>query len=433
MAEEIMVALSKVEGLRVAARTSAFAFKGKNASVRDIGRELGVGTVVQGSVRREGDRLRVSVQLVDVRDGFHRWAETYDRHRNAVFAVQEEIAKAIVDAFAPRGGRPVTPLVSRATADFAAYEQYLQGRHAWNARTGNALLQAVAHFEEAVARDSGFAQAHAGLAASYVLLPGYSVMASVDAWPRARAAAKRALAIDSTLASAHTTLAYGTFLFERNFTAAERGFRRAIALNPGDAETHQWYGAVLGGRGDLPGLLREVRIAHALDPLSRQIGADVARALWALQRNDEALVHLQHMLEADPDFAETHVMMGRVYLQQGRLNDAVAAFDRAVRLRNRDVLDLAELAYAYAVAGRQQDAQRLLVELEERARHEYVIPTTFAIVHMALGNRERAFDWLDRAAAARDLWLTESIFYPIYNPLRSHPRYATLLRALRAL
>jgi eukaryotic-like serine/threonine-protein kinase len=228
-------------------------------------------------------------------------------------------------------------------------------------------------------------------------------------------------------------LAYGTFLFERNITDADRGFRRAISMNPGDAEAHQWYGAVLGGRGDLQGLLREVRIAHALDPLSRQIGAEVARALWALQRNDVAMVHLQHMLETDPDFAETHVMMGRVYLQQGRLDDAVAAFDRGVRLRNRDVLDLAELANAYAAAGRRSDAQQLLVELEARARREYVIPTAFAIVHMALGDEERAFDWLERAAAARDLWLSESIFYPLYNPLRSHPRYANLLRALRAL
>ena len=433
MAEEIMVALSKVEGLRVAARTSAFAFKGKNAPVRDIGRELRVGTVVQGSVRREGDRLRVSVQLVDVRTGYHRWAETYDRHRNAVFAVQEEIAKAIVDAFAPQRGLPATPLVTRSTSDIAAYELYLQGRHAWNARTGDALLRAVSHFEQAVARDSGFAQAHAGLAAAYVLLPGYSVTAAAEAWPKSRAAAQRALAIDSTLASAHTALAYGTFLFERNITQAERGFRRAIALNPGDAETHQWYGAVLGGRGDLEGLLREVRIAHALDPLSQQIGTDVARALWALQRNDEAMAHLQHMLEADPAFAETHVMMGRVYLQKGRIDDAIAAFDRAVRLRNRDVLDIAELAYAYAVSGRRSEAQQLLVELEGRARREYVIPSAFAIVHMALGNEDRAFDWLERAAVARDLWLSESIFYPIYNPLRSHPRYANLLRALRAL
>jgi TolB-like protein/DNA-binding SARP family transcriptional activator len=433
MAEEIMVALSKVKGLRVAARTSAFAFKGKNVAVGDIGRELGVGTVVQGSVRREGDRLRVSVQLVDVRDGFQRWAETYDRHRDAVFAVQEEIATAIVDAFAPRRGMSEAPFVTRSTADLAAYELYLQGRHAWNARTGDALQKAVAYFEQAVARDSAFAQAYAGLAAANVLLPGYSVLTAADAWPKARAAAQRALAIDSTLSSAHTAMAYGTFLFERDFTEAERSFRRAIALTPGDAETHQWYGAVLGGRGDLQGLLREVRTAYALDPLSRQISADVARALWALQRNDEAMAHLQHMLVSHPDFAETHVMMGRVYLQQGRLNDAIAAFDRGVRLRDRDALDLAELAYAYSVAGRRSEAQQLLVELEERARNEYVMPTAFGVVHMALGNEERAFDWLERAAAARDLWLTESIFYPLYNPLRSHPRYANLLRALRVL
>ncbi|MDQ2669578.1 MAG: tetratricopeptide repeat protein, partial [Gemmatimonadota bacterium] len=430
MTEEITTALSKVEGLRVAARTSAFSFKGKSESVSEIGRQLRVGTVLEGSVRREGDRLRVTAQLIDVEDGYHLWAETYDRDMSDVFAVQEEIARAIVAALRVELGGEAATIVVHPTADLAAYDLYLRGRHAVNQRTGGGLVQAANDFEQAIARDPRFAQAYAGLADAYVLMPGYNVSSSSEAWPKGRAAAERALALDSTLAEAHTTLAYGRFMFDGDWRTAEQGFRRAIALNPGYATAHHWYGNYLGGRGDLEGYLREIRLAHALDPLSRQIGTEVGRALWALGRNDEAVAQLQQVLRADPSVAEAHVTLGRVYIQQGRIADAIVAFEEGVELRDRDALDLAELAYAYAVAGRRSEARRLLAELEERSRREYVQPTVFGIMHMGLGEAERAFDWLDRAAAEHDGWLAESIFYPTFNPLRSHPRYPALLQAL---
>ena len=430
MAEEIMTALSKVEGLQVVARTSAFSFKGKRATVREIGRQLGVGTVVEGTVRREAGRLRVTAQLIDVDDGYHLWSETYDRDLRDVFAVQEDIAQAMVAALRVKLTGESASIVVRPTADLTAYDLYLKGRHAVNQRTGGALVEAVKHFEQAIARDLGFAQAHAGLADAFVLLPGYNVARSSEAWPKGRAAAERALALDSTLAEAHTTLAYGRFLFDRDWRAAEQGFRRAIALNPGYATAHHWYGDFLGGQGDLEGYLREIRLAQVLDPLSRQIGTEVGRALWALRRNDEAVTQLQQVIRADPSVAEAHVTLGRVYIQQGRLTDAIGEFQKGVELRGRDALDLAELAYAYAVAGRRGEAQRLVTELEGRSRREYVQPTAFGIVYMGLGDDARAFDWLDRAAAERDGWLAESIFYPTFNPLRSHPRYPALLQAL---
>jgi serine/threonine-protein kinase len=430
MAEEIMTALSKVDGLRVAARTSAFAFKRKGESIGEIGRQLGVGTVVQGSVRRAGERLRVTVQLTDVKDGYHRWAETYDRDRSDVFAVQEEIAQAIVAALRLQPRPEDTTIVVRPTADLAAYDLYLRGRHAVNQRTGGSMVRAVEHFERAIARDTGFAQAYAGLADAYVLLPGYTVLGSSEAWPKARAAAERALALDSTLAEAHTTLAYGTFMFGADWRAAAQGFRRAIALDPGYAVAHHWYGDFLGGRGDLEGFLREMRLAHALDPLSRQISTELARALWTLGRHEEAITQLQHVLRTDSTYAEAHVTLGRVYLQQGRLVEAIGAYRKGVEFRGRDALDLAELAYACAVAGRTSEARELLVELEERSRSRFVPPSAFAIVHMGLGDDARAFDWLERAAVERDGWLAEAIFYPTFNPLRSHPRYAAVLEAL---
>jgi TolB-like protein/DNA-binding SARP family transcriptional activator len=206
MTEEIMTALSKVEELRVAARTSAFAFKGKTESVSEIGHQLRVGTVLEGSVRREGDRLRITAQLINVKDGYHLWADAYDRDLRDVFAVQAEIAQAIVGALKVKLSGEATTMVVRRTTDLAAYDFYLKGRHAVNQRSGGSLVQAVAYFEQAIARDPRFAQAYAGLADAYVLLPGYSVTKSSDAWPKGRAAAERALALDSTLAEAHTTL-----------------------------------------------------------------------------------------------------------------------------------------------------------------------------------------------------------------------------------
>ncbi|HVQ47320.1 MAG TPA: tetratricopeptide repeat protein, partial [Gemmatimonadales bacterium] len=362
--------------------------------------------------------------------GYHLWAEAYDRDLSDVFAVQEEIAQAIVGALRVKLSGEATAMVVRTTADLTAYDLYLRGRHAVNQRTGASLLQAVEYFEQAVARDPRFAQAYAGLADAYVLLPGYSVSNSSEAWPKGRAAAERALALDSTLAEAHTTLAYGKFLFESEWREAEQGFRRAIALNPDYATAHHWYGDFLGGRGNLEGYLQEIRRAQALDPLSQQIGTEVGRALYALRRNDEAVTQLQQVLRADPAFAGAHVTLGRVYVEQGRMAEAIGEFQRAVELRGRNALDVAYLAAAYAVAGKRSEAQRLLVELERRSRREQVPPTVLAIVHIALGEDERAFDLLDRAIAEHDGWFAEFIFHPTFDPLRSHPRYTVLLQAL---
>jgi TolB-like protein/Tfp pilus assembly protein PilF len=430
MTEEIITALAKIEGLRVAARTSAFAFKGKRESVTEIGRQLRVSTVLEGSVRRAGARLRITAQLINVDDGYHLWAETYDRDLRDLFAVQEEIAQAIVGALRVKLSAEPTAIVVPPTTDLGAYDFYLKGRHAVNQRSSGSLVQAVTYFEQAIERDPRFAEAYAGLADAYVLLPGYSVTKSSEAWPKGRAAAERALALDSTLAEALTTLAYGKFLFDSDWRGAEQGFRRAIALNPEYPTAHHWYGDFLGGRGNLEGYLQEVRRAEELDPLSRQIGTEVGRALYALRRNDEAVTQLQQVLRADPAFAGAHVTLGRVYVEQGRIAEAIGEFQKAVELRGRDALDVAYLASAYAVAGKRSEAGRLLIELEGRSRREYVPPTVLAIVYIGLGQHGRAFDLLDRAVAEHDGWFAESIFYPTFDPLRSHPRYAGLLQAL---
>ena len=425
MTEEIITALSKVEGLRVAARTSAFAFKGKRESVSEIGRQLRVGTVLEGSVRRAGDRLRVTAQLINVKDGYHLWADAYDRDLRDVFAVQAEIAQAIAGALKVKLSGEAATMVARPTMDLTAYDLYLKGRHALNQRYGASLLQAVDYFEQAIARDPRFAQAYAGLADAYVLLPGYSVTNSSEAWPKGRAAAERALALDSTLAEAHTTLAYGRFLFDGDWRAAEQGFRRAIALNPGYATAHHWYGDYLGGRGNLEGYLQELRRAQALDPLSRQIGM---RSGGRSTRSDGTM---RPSHSSSRCFGRTRSLPAPTSISGGctssrlRVTEAIGEFQEAVELRGRYAMHVAELAHAYAVAGKRSEAQRLLVELEGRSRREYVSPVVFAIVYMGLGQDGRAFDWLDRAVAEHDGWLAESIFYPNLRPFALAPTIRT--------
>ena len=280
LTDELITSLSKIEGLRVAGRTSSFQFKGRNPDVRDVGRRLGVGAVLEGSVRRAGDRLRVNAQLVSAHDGYQLWSESYDRNPEDVFAVQEEIARAIVAALRVRlGAATDSALGARPTEDLDAYDLYLKGRFAWNQRTGTSLQQAASWFGQAVARDSGFTRAWAGLADSYLLLPAYTGERQEEAWARARDAARRALAADPALADAHTSMAYGTMLYEWDWAGAEASFRRAIAANPNYPTAHHWYADFLAGRGRLDEALEQMEEARRLEPLSLIINAELALGL----------------------------------------------------------------------------------------------------------------------------------------------------------
>jgi TolB-like protein len=267
--DELTTALSRVTGLRVASRTSAFAFKGKRADVDEIGGKLHVTHVLEGSVRREGNRLRVTVQLIDVGTGYQAWADRYDRELKDVFAVQDELARAIVSKLeVTLTGREAASLARRPTADLVAYDLYLKGRYAWNQRTPVGILHAAPFFEEAIVRDTQYAQAYAGLADAYILLPDCASVDPAEAWVKARAAAERALALDSTLAAPHAALAYGIMRHEWDWRAVKEEFTRAIALDPSYATGRQWYADFLGGRGRLEESVAEMRRAQALDPVS---------------------------------------------------------------------------------------------------------------------------------------------------------------------
>ncbi len=424
LTEELITSLSQVEGLRVAARTSSFQFKGRNADVREVGRRLDVGAVLEGSVRRSGNRLRIATQLVSVEDGYQLWSQSYDRELTDVFAVQEEIARAIVEALRVElGVGEGDALAAVPTQDLEAYDLYLRGRFAWNHRSATALPEAVRYLEQAVARDSSFARAWAALADAYILLVPYAGASREDTWPKGRAAAEKALALDSTLAEAHTALAYGTMIYEWDWPAAEASFRRAIAANPEYATAHHWYADLLAGRGRLEESLREMRRAHALEPLSRIIGTELGWIYYLMGRNDEAKAQLRRTLALDPNYPHGVFMMGVVLLNEGRYPEAIEALLKGIQLGGDYDPMNAALVYAHARSGDQATARRLMDELIEGARRGKFGQFALAIAYTGMGDTGRAIEALHRGIDRRDIFLAEIFFDPLLHPLREDPRF----------
>jgi len=433
ISEELASALGKVPGLRVAARTSAFTFKGKNPTPQEIRDRLHVAAFLTGSVRRAGTMLRVTTELVNVQDGLTLWTETYEREIRDVrdvFQVQDDIAHAVVAALGVLNAGTGAPLVHRTTVSAEAHDLYLKGRFAWNRRTRVALQRAAQYFEQAIALDSGYADAFAGLADALVLLPQYGGAEPRVAWPQARIAAERALALDSTLAEAHASLAYGQFQHEWKWDDAEGGFRRALALDPNYATGHQWYGDYLDGRGRLQEGLEEFKRAQQLDPLSRVIGIEVAWGSYRLHRYDEAVSAIKLVLRLDPNFGLAHLTLGLAYLQEGLLRQAVEELQQGVALSDRDPRAVAGLSCAYAALRRRDSAVNLLAELKERSAREYVPPSTLAMAYASLGDFGNAFRWISRGVEEHDAWLVEDFFDPLLDPLRSDPRFQPVARSL---
>src|SRR2546422_41473 len=333
LTDELITALSRVEGMRVAGRTSSFQFKGREIDVADVGRRLHVDAVLEGSVRRSGNRLRITAQLVSTRDGYQLWSEAYDRELKDVFAVQEDIARAIISALQVKlGARANGVLRSRPTADLEAHDLYLKGRFAWNQRTTAGMQEAVRYLEQAVARDSGFALAWAALADAYVLVIPYAGAPRDVDWPKARAAAARALALDSTVGEAHTALAYGTMIYDWDWAAAESSFRRAITLDPTYPTGHQWYGDFLWSQDRLDEALEQMQQAQRLDPLSLVIAAELGQTSYLMHRFDKAEEQLRTSIALDPNSPHSLYIMGLVYTQQHRYPEAIQALRRALDL-----------------------------------------------------------------------------------------------------
>ena len=424
LTEELITSLSQVEGLRVAARTSSFQFKGRNADVREVGRTLGVGAVLAGSVRRSGNRLRVAAQLVNAGDGYQLWAQTYDRELTDVFAIQEEIARAIVEALRVKLGVARSAALGEApTRDLEAYDLFLRGRFAWNQRSAAALPEAVRYLEQAVARDSGFARAWAALADAYVLVVPYAGWSREETWPKGRGAAHRALALDSTLAEAHTALAYGTMIYDWDWDAAEASFRRAIAADPDYATAHHWYADFLAGRGRLDESLRAMQRAYELEPLSRIIGAELGWIHSLRGRTEEAKAQLRRTLAIDPNYPHAHLILGLILVAEGRHAEGIVELEKAIELGGDYDPANGALVTAYAGSGDRATALRLLAELEEGVRQGNFGPFALAVAYAGLGNHDQAIAELHRAIDQRDIFLPEVFFDPVLHPLRGDPRF----------
>jgi serine/threonine-protein kinase len=427
--EEIINALSKIEALRVASRTSAFAFKGKDQDVRGIGAELGVRTVLEGSVRRSGSRLRVTAELVNVADGYHLWSERYDREMQDVFEIQDEIALAIAGTLKVRllAGEEGA-IVSRGTEDFEAYNHYLKGKYFFNRRVPR---QAIAEFERAIARDPAYAPAHTGLADSYCIFGFYGGIPTLDAFGNARAAATKARELDPDSPETHLSLGLVEHYYGWDFEKEEREFRRAIELAPRSAAPYSWLGLMMAFMDRTEEALEMTRRATQLEPLSPNAQTNVAWCFFAQRQYEEAAREAGRALTLDPEALYPLWVNGLTLQMLGRSAESVAAFEKAVRLTDREqTYYLALLGGGYAAAGRGAEAERILGELRERSSREYVAPYHLAFIHIPLGNHDEAVAALERGCEERNALAWWPKTSPVYDPLRDHPGFANILRKI---
>jgi serine/threonine-protein kinase len=430
LTEELLNALTRVRGLRVAARTSSFQFRDRTGDVREIGRRLDVSAVVEGSVRASGDSLRITAQLIDTRTGYHLWSDEFDRPAADVFAVQEDIARAVTRALRVQLAQRIgETLVSAGTQNAEAHDLYLRGRFEWNKRTEEGMRNARDAFERAVVLDPRYAAAYAGLSDTWQLLAIYGQVATREALANAKTAALRALALDSTLAEAHTSLAVMHLEYDHDREAAERRYRRAIEISPGYATAHHWYALFLVAGGRFQEAIAEAELARRLDPLSRVINAAVGTVHLFSREYAAAIAEFRAILVTDPDWSSGLGMLGRTLAAAGQFDEAVARIQEALELSGRPS-HKALLAYTLAAAGRGAEARALLRELVAPGRGVIIPPVDLAAVHVALGQHDEAIAVLNRGVEERDEEMMYLKVDPRYDPIRGDPRFAHVLAAL---
>jgi serine/threonine protein kinase/TolB-like protein/predicted negative regulator of RcsB-dependent stress response len=432
MTEALITDLAQIRALRVISRTSAMQYRAAKKPLPQIARELNVDGIVEGSVQRSGDRVKVSVQLVDGASDRHLWAETYERDTKDVLRLESELARAIareirVTVTSDEAAR----LKKAAPVDPEAHQLYLKGRFYWNKRRTDAYETALRYFQQAIDHDPRYAPAYAGLADTYGLLAVLpsEVAPPTEMMPKARQAALKALELDDTLAEAHTSLAFVLAQFDWNSTEAGREFDRAIELNPGYATARQWYGLCLAAQGRLDEAMAQTRKASELDPLSLIINNAVGRILYFSRRFDEAAEQLRKTLEMDPSFPIAHYQLGMVYAAQGRLREAITEYDN---LQPPAAVSLAPALIGNAL-GRSGDAagaRRTLERLAALSTKRYVSPAHVAFVYMGLGDRDQSFAWLAKARDERSVFVRFIKVDPLFDPLRSDPRFAELVKSV---
>jgi TolB-like protein/Flp pilus assembly protein TadD len=426
--DEILTRLAKIAELKVISRTSTQRFKSTPNDLRQIAQQLGVANILEGSVQKANDRVRVNVQLIKAANDSHLWAETFDRKLTDIFAVETEIAKAVADVLqAKLTGSEQHVIAARPTENTEAHQLYLKGRFFWNKRTGNDLKKSIDYFQQAIAADPNYALAYAGVADGYVWLPGYTVGTPRDCYPKAAAAAKKALELDGTLAEARTSLALAIWLYDFDSSQAIREFQRAIELNPNYAIAHQQYANnTLSALGRFDDAIVEGKRAVELDPLSLVINTDAGANYYYARRYDEAIAQLRKTLEMDPGFYIAHLALAQALDAKGSRDAAIVECQKA-RALNDDPAVLGVLARAHGLSADKMEAEKILDQLKKLSQERYVSAYSFALVYLGLGDKEEALHWLEQSYQDR---AGSDIGYirvdPLLDPLRGDPRFEAL-------
>jgi TolB-like protein/Flp pilus assembly protein TadD len=426
--DEILTRLAKVADLKVISRTSTQRFKSAPNDLREIARQLGVAHILEGSVQKASDQVRVNVQLIHAPTDAHLWADTYDRKLTDIFAVETEIAKTVADTLQARlTGSEQHIIAARPTENAEAHQLYLKGRFFWNKRTGNDLRKSIDYFEQAIAADPNYGLAYAGLADGYVLLPGYTAGSPRDCYPKAKVEAKKALELDDTLAEAHTTLAMAIWCFDFDFAEANREFQRAIELNPNYATAHQQYANnTLSALGRFDDAISEGKRAVEVDPLSSVINSDLGADYLYAHRFDKAIAQFRKLLEMDPGYYYGHWLLGQALEMRGSRDAAIMEYQKA-RALNDDPAVLGPLGRTYGLSGNRAEAQRILDQMKALTKERYVPAYSFALVYLGLGDKEEALRWLEKSYedhAGSDIgWIRVD---PLLDPLHGDSRFEAL-------
>jgi len=430
--ESLINSLSMLPHLKVMSRDSAFMYKGKETDTRKVGETLGVRAVLKGRVMQSGNDLEISAELVDARDDSHIWGQQYSRKATDIFGLQGDLAKEMTSMLRMRlTGDDEKQMMKSYTANPQAYQLYLQGRFWLNKRNEEGTRKAIEFFQQASEKDPTYALAYSGLADSYATPAGFGTAAPKEAYPKARDAALKALAIDDALAEAHASLGFVKTMYYWDLPGAEREFQRSIELNPSYASAHLWYDLALVSTGRVEEAMAQSKRALELDPVSTISNWNAGFIFYLARRYDQAIDQERKTLELDPNFLPAHGLLGEIYGQKSMYTEAVTEFKKGLAASPGDGYALGGLGYAYAKAGRKAEAEKLLNQLNELSKQKYVPALSRTEIYAGLGEKQEAIEWLEKAFVERSARLGVSIKNdPIFDPLRSDPRFQDLLRRM---
>jgi serine/threonine-protein kinase len=429
--DELIDALANVEGLRVASRTSVFALKGKPQDVRAIGALLDVSEVLEGTLRRSGQDLRITAQLTSTANGALVWSHRYDRRLDDVFAIQDEMARTIVNTLrAASFGDTTAPEMHRGTESVQAYGLYLRGRYAWNKRTQKGVADGIRFFEQAIEADPGYALAYTGLADSYALALDYRSVPVHEGFEHAKFYARKALELDEGLAEAHASLAWSLFIYDWDWEGAAAEFRRSIQLDPRYPTAYQWYAFLLASQGKFEDALITAHTAQEVDPGSVSIRRGLGYVYFYARRFEQAKYHLLRAIEMNPVAEESYRVLGLILTYAGEHAEAERVLREGLEFADVATYTNVTLALALARAGKPDYARETLAALEARLKDEYVSPVELATLYIALGDNDRAIDWAEKAYEERRGWMAYLNVHPLMDPLRAEPRFKVLVRKM---